>query len=290
MKIHLSSINKIILPILTAGAVLMPANTAKDSLPVQHKFYTDIITNDITPKTLDGLKIVTDTNFAGGIIHHFDTKSIQVLKSRIKKPDSLLTFKAPIENAPNIYLEPFGYFFANRPNGPKSRPHMGLDVFISPYSRKPKNPVLIQAPVDGVVISHKRARKEDNVIGNSITLLGRDGRRYGFDHMARPDDYPDSIPLPTVGTILKAGDPIGYAGATGETSMWHLHFTVMTDEALEKQEKSNYWKTLASQAGYSELKGQVNPLNRKEAGPIAELLGQYRDGRIGLIGDFKLDK
>lgn len=247
-------------------------------------------TNCITPQDLNGLTIVADTNFAGGISHCFDTESIQKLKDRIYMPDSLLEYKLPIKNDNNIYLEPFGYFWANRPNRNKKRPHLGLDIFVSPDSRKPKKPVLIQAPVDGVVISHKRAREKDNVIANCVILLGRDGRRYSFDHIARPSDYEDSISMPTVGTILKAGDSIGYVGNTGETALWHLHLAVMTDEQLEKQINDKYWQKIASQSSYSQLKGQVNPLNPEEAGPIAYLLSQYRGGKLNLIGNFKLEK
>ena len=243
--------------------------------------------NCITPHDLEGLKITVDTNFVGGISHCFDDESVQKLKDRILMPDSLIEYKAPIENADNIYLEPFGYFFANRPANNKKRPHLGLDIYVSPNSKKPKKPVLIQAPIDGVVISHKCAREKDNVISNCVILLGRDGRRYSFDHMARPDDYEDFIPMPTVGTILKAGDPIGYVGRTGETALWHLHLTVMTDEQLEKQKNSKYWQKIASQSRYTRLKGQVNPLNPEEAGPIAYLLSQYRGGKLNLIGNFK---
>ena len=239
---------------------------------------------------MNGLTIIADTNFAGGISHRFDDESIQILKDRIHMPDSLLEYRLPIENNNNIRLEPFGYFFANRPNRGKYRPHLGLDIFVSPNSRKPKEPVLVQAPVDGVVISHKRAREKDNVIANCVILLGRDGRRYSFDHLARPNDYADSIPLPTVGTILKIGDPIGYVGSTGETSLWHLHFTVMTDEQLEKQMNDKSWQKIASQSNYSKLKGQVNPLNPVDAGPIAYLLSEYRGGRLNLIGNYKLEE
>ena len=62
----------------------------------------------------------------------------------------------------------------------------------------------------------------------------------------------------------------------------------MTDEQLEKQKNSKYWEKLASQSGYSQLKGQVNPLNPEEAGPIAYLLSEYRGGKLNLVGDFKL--
>jgi murein DD-endopeptidase MepM/ murein hydrolase activator NlpD len=291
MKILGQRFRKVLLPaIATIAAVSIPIKTGTEQqiLPKAPAVYYVPGTNCISPQDLNGLKVVTDTNFVGGVSHRFDDESIQKLKARIQKPDSLLEYKAPIENSKNIYLEPFGYFFANRPGSGKPRPHMGLDIFVSPNSRKPRNPVLIQAPVDGVIISHKRAREKDNVISNSVTLLGRDGRRYGFDHMARPEDYKDSIPMPTVGTIIKAGDPIGYVGRTGETTMWHLHLTVMTDEQLEKQQNSRYWRTIAEQSGYSQLKGQVNPLNPEDAGPLAYSLSEYRGGKLNLIGDFRL--
>ena len=291
MKILGQRFRKVLLPaIATIAAVSIPIKTGTEQQirPKTPSVYYVPANNRISPQDLNGLRVVADTNFVGGVSHRFDDESVQKLKARIQKPDSLLEYKLPIENHNNIYLEPFGYFFANRPGNGMARPHMGLDIFVSPKSRKPKNPVLIQAPVDGVIISHKRAREKDNVISNSVILLGRDGRRYGFDHMARPEDYKDSIPMPTVGTIINAGDPIGYVGRTGETTMWHLHLTVMTDEQLEKQKNSNYWEKLASQSGYSQLKGQVNPLNPDEAGPIAYLLSEYRGGKLNLVGDFKL--
>lgn len=289
MKIYSASFNKILFPILTAAALSVPQKTAKEecanfpNLPV----YFLNKPNEITSKDLEGLNITSTTNFLGGVSYHFDEESVRKLKERIYKPDSLLEYKAPIENAENVYLEPFGYFFANRPNGDKKRPHLGLDIFVSPLARKPKEPVLIQAPVDGVIISHKRARQEDNLIANCVVLLGRDGRRYAFDHMARPEDYSDSIPMPTVGTILKSGDPIGYVGSTGETTMWHCHLLIRTDEAKKIQKSSKFWQTLASQSQYCSLTGQVNPLNPKEAGPIAYKLSEYRGGRLNLKGDFK---
>ena len=301
MRISNPALKKFLFPIMTLAAVAIPVgiglephvqskseeNTKKAEVTTTSQPYYLPIENCITPQDLNGLTIVTDTNFVGGVTHCFDEESVQKLKDRIYMPDSLLDYKAPIENNDNVYLDPFGYYFANRPNGNKKRPHLGLDIFVSPYSKKPKEPVLIQAPVDGVIISHKRARDEDNVIGNKVILLGRDGRMYSFDHMARPDDYDTSIPMPTVGTILKAGDPIGYVGNTGETSMWHTHICVMTDEQLAKQESDDNWQKIAAQSKYSPLKGQCNPLNPDEAGPIAYLLSEYRGGKLNLIGDFK---
>lgn len=62
----------------------------------------------------------------------------------------------------------------------------------------------------------------------------------------------------------------------------------MTDEQLEKQKNDKYWGIIASQSPYSQLKGQVNPLNPEDAGPIAYKLSEYRGGRLNLIGNFKL--
>ncbi len=298
MRILKQQFKNVLFPIMALTAMTIPVKIGAEqqALPKNSESTTVASTcyvpkeNRISPQDLNGLTIITDTNFAGGISHRFDDESVKKLKDRICIPDSLLEYKAPVENAENVYLEPFGYFFANRPNKDKKRPHLGLDIYVSPKSKKPKKPVLIQAPVDGVVISHKRAREKDNAIANCVILLGRDGRRYTFDHMARPDDYEDSIPMPTVGTILKVGEPIGYVGCTGETSMWHLHLTVMTDEQLEKQKNDKYWQEIASQSRYSELKGQVNPLNPEEAGLIAYLLSEYKGGNLNSIGNFKLEK
>ena len=267
-----------LIPLLTAVSCAVPLKCADSTIKSISKCPNTFVSvlNKPNLKDLDGLRIIKSVNFRGGVSYIFDFPSVKILKKRIKRPDSLINYIAPIENKNNVYLEPFGMFSADRQSGNIVRPHLGLDIFVSPYSRKPKEPVLISAPIDGVVISHKRARKDDNIISNSITMLGVDGRRYAFDHLARSSDYEDSIPLPVVGTILNKGDKIGYVGSTGETTMWHLHFVVMTDEQLEKQQNSEYWKNLENISGYCKLTGQVNPLDEKSAGPIAKILRKYR--------------
>ena len=222
------------------------------------------------------LKVVIDTTFLGGIVQRYDDKSVEIIKNRILKQVSLADYVLPIENAQNIYLEKFGMYMANRPLGKRKRPHLGLDIFVSPFSRKPESPVVIRSPIDGIVISRKSARPTDNLISNTVTILGIDGRRYAFEHMARPEDYPNPIALPKLGIALKKGDKIGYVGRTGETTMWHLHFVVMTDEKLAEQKSSKFWKELSAQSKYTTLKGQVDPLDEKVAGPIARLLKKYR--------------
>ena len=264
-----------LMPFVTSVAMAFPMKTADTTLTRAFSQVQDSFVS-LANKELKELKIQKETNFKGGVSFHFDSLSIEKLKQKIRRPENLISYKAPIENTKNVYLEPFGMFFADRPMGKNVRPHLGLDIFVSPYSRKPEKPVIVQAPIDGVVISHKRARKEDNVISNAFTLLGVDGRQYAFDHLARSTDYNDSIPLPTVGTILKAGDKVGYVGATGETTMWHLHLIVMSDKQLAAQKKSHFWTTLAQKTGYCKLRGQVNPLDEKKAGPIAKFLNEYR--------------
>lgn len=65
-------------------------------------------------------------------------------------------------------------------------------------------------------------------------------------------------------------------GSTGETTMWHLHLIVMTDEQLAKQQKSKFWQELAQKTEYCRLTGQVNPLDENSAGKIAKILSEYR--------------
>lgn len=274
-------IRKNIIPVAAAVTFAFPAKIAKeyhkfDVKPDIFKKEITFVSNELTSKVIDGLKVVADTNFRGGITHKFDDNSVKLLKQRIMRDSSQISYDFPIDNKKNIYLEPFGMFFAKRPNGKATRPHLGLDIFVTPMSKKPKTPILVKSPVDGVVIGHKKAREQDNVISNCVTILGVDGRRYSFDHLARPTDFNDSVPLPTVGTIMKAGDSIGYVGRTGETSLWHLHFSVMTDEMKLKQSSDSNWLNLAKKTPYVPLKGQVNPLSREDAGPIAVLINQYR--------------
>ena len=257
------------IPITASIMSLCPAKTAQ-SIHVPIDTFTKEISYNIANLTTD-LKIEVVKNFKGGIITRFDSNSVQKLKKRILTPSEFVSYEFPLKDTANIYTEPFGAFFAKRPEG---RKHLGLDIFTTKFATKPKKPVTIISPIDGYVISVKHARKEDNVIANSITILGIDGRRYAFDHLARETDYKTSIPMPEVGTHIKRGTPLGYMGRTGETVMWHLHFCVMTDEQLAKQLKDKNWLEMAAQSPYSSLRGQVNPRDKKTAGPIADILNK----------------
>ena len=246
-----------------------------------HAFDKDIFIKELKeekPATVEdiinNLEITSESNFRGGIAYKYNDSTVMVLKKLIQKPQEDIEYILPIENSKDVFLDrKAGMFGSPRPGG---RPHLGLDIFVSKRARKPLQPVKIVSPIDGVVISHKRAREKDNVIANSVTILGVDGRRYAFDHLARGSDYSDSIPLPTAGTIMKRGDDIGYVGSTGETALWHLHLGVMTDEEKVIQESDKNRVKLAKKTNYAPIKGQVDPLNREKAGPIADLLKQYK--------------
>lgn len=280
MKILPLSVNNFARKCMIAVALTCPAKISRHVIKEFPKcnieYFHPINKSFAEPK----LTVVADTNFLGGIIHRYDDKSVQIIKNRIIKKVSKADYVLPIENNSNVYLETFGMFNANRPMGRRrSRPHLGLDIFVSPYSKKPQIPVEVRSPIDGIVISRKQARKSDNLISNAVTVLGIDGNRYSFDHLARETDYETHIPLPKLGAALKKGDKIGYVGATGETTLWHLHFIVMTDKKLAEQKASQYWQELAKQSKYCSLKGQVNPLDKNEAGIIAELLSNYKKSR-----------
>lgn len=266
MKIN--AIKNIYTPILVSVLSCCPIKTANN---VVRQYGDTFCKTTFTSKITEDLKVEKYVNFVGGVSTRFDSASVQKLKQRILKPQNKISYCFPLKGTTTEYTEPFGAFMAKRPGG---RPHLGLDIFTTPYAKKPKEPVTIVSPVEGYVISQKHARKEDNVISNAITILGVDGRRYSFDHMARGTDYQDAIPMPRLGAHVSKGTPLGYMGSTGETTLWHLHLYVMTDEKLAYQLKSKQWLDYAAKSQYSQLRGQVDPLNRKEAGPIADILNE----------------
>ncbi len=256
--------------ILAAVLSFTPMKTGKIQ---QMTFNTDTFIREkieLVNLTKD-LKKIKTINFRGGVTETFDEASLEVLRKRILKPQDEISYCFPLKGADRIYTEPFGEFLAPRPGG---RNHLGLDIFTTPYAKKPQNPVTIVAPVDGVVVANKYARSYDNVIANKIEILGIDGRKYIFDHMARGNEYPDSIARPELGTFVTMGTPLGYVGSTGETTMYHLHFSVQTQEQLKKQLQSDIWLERQKKSPYSELKGQVNPRDSEEAGPIADELNK----------------
>lgn len=269
--VRINLLKKYTIPVISVLVSCCPVKVGKSTLA---KLDKDIFQKELTfvsKSLVSDLNIETVTNFRGGIITRFDSLSVQKLKKKIMRPESKISYTFPIKDISDVYTEPFGAFMAKRPNG---RPHLGLDIFTTKFAKKPKKPITIISPIDGIVISNKHAHAQDNIISNSITILGVDGRRYAFDHMARGTDYPDSIKMPEVGTEIVKGTPLGYIGKTGETVMWHLHLCVMTDEQLAKQLNDKNWLKIAANSPYSELRGPVNPRDKKEAGPIADILNE----------------
>ena len=259
-------------------SVPQQASHCQEHLP--QKVFSQNITaaiNTLNESVLEGLKIVQDTNFVGGITHKFDDKSVEILRKRILRSPELIEYCAPIKNAHNIYVNQFGAYMAKRPGGKFTRPHLGLDIFgSSPSTKKPANPIHVRAPLDGVVIAHKCARKTDNVIENKVVMLGVDGRIYSFGHLARPEDYAQKADMPKVGTILHKEDLIGFVGRTGETELWHTHFMIMTEENLQKQLSNPLWLKYSLKTKYCPLLGQSNPLDSAEVGYIANILQEYK--------------
>ncbi|MCI1274240.1 MAG: M23 family metallopeptidase [Clostridiaceae bacterium] len=262
-------IQNILKPLTLSLALLTPIKAPQYSERLAHDVFQNEPVEVLSRHLTSGLVSITKKNFRGGIIKEYDKSSLKVLKERLTKRNMMVVYCSPLADCRCAYTENFGHFFAKRPLG---RPHLGLDIFVTPYALKPKKPVKVVAPIGGVVIMEKHARQVDNLIGNSIIIMGRDGRRYAFEHLAKASDYNESIKLPKLGDYLNAGDAIGYIGHTGETTLWHLHLSVMTDEMLEKQLKSKTWQKIASESQYSTLCGQVNPLSEKDAGPIAKVL------------------
>ncbi|MCD8378541.1 MAG: M23 family metallopeptidase [Candidatus Gastranaerophilales bacterium] len=242
--------------------------------PVKDTFVKTCIVDKLSQAAdmAHSMEIKNDTNFTGGITRTFSKENIEKLRQTISRPTTPTDYTAPVKNDKNVYLEPFGMFFAKRPGG---RPHLGLDIFATPLAKKPKEPVVITAPVDGIVISNKKANPDNNLVANCVGLLGVDGRKYAFDHLARATDYKTSVVMPELGTVMHKGDTIGYMGATGETSLWHLHLGIETEEQLAKQQNSVMWQKISKNSPYSKLKGQVDPLNEEEAGLIARKLNEY---------------
>lgn len=266
------SLKRFATPLSAVLISCVPLKTAKfPAVQIERDAFckqTTLLTKDITY----GLKKEFVTNFRGGVIERFDSVSIDLLKKRLKQDTTkVLEYCFPIKETEKAYTEPFGAFLAKRPDG---REHMGLDIFVSKLSRKPKTPITIVSPVDGIIISNKFARKSDNVIANFTSVLGVDGRTYLFDHMARGTDYPDSIPRHRVGEKVKRGTPLGYVGSTGETALWHLHFGVVADSAYNKQQKDTVWLNRAKTSPFMSLRGYVDPKNKKDAGKIADILNE----------------
>lgn len=229
-------------------------------------------------KLADSLTIVEQVNARGGKTKCYNDSSLEVLKAKMLKSGFKNTYVFPIDSGINAYIPSTGQFGSPRPAG---RPHLGIDIYPVLYGRKPKKPVAVMSAIDGIVISVKESPKKDpqNLIANNIKIMGTDGKVYNYDHLSRPEDYPNSkyFKLKELGSVVHSGDTIGTVGRTGETAVWHLHMGVNDLDSKQSQLKSDIWQKLFKKHSvYANPIGQVDPLDSTKAGNISEILNKYK--------------
>ena len=269
---------------LTSLMFCLPAKTGTDIFVknmLQHSVAVETISKANGLSCLKNIaskfEIVADTNCRGGITRGFKSADITLLKNKMQKLKLETKYIPPIDTGIRPYIPSTGHFGSIRP---QNRPHLGVDIYPRLYGRKPQEPVYIMSATDGIVVSSKKSPAHDpqNLIANNIKVLAPDGKMYSYDHMARPEDYTGAkyFDLKSPGEIVHAGDTIGIVGRTGETVVWHLHFAVTDQNEIQRQLKNPLWKNLFKNHGvYAVPRGQVDPLNRKKAGNIADILKQY---------------
>lgn len=97
------------------------------------------------------------------------------------------------------------------------------------------------SPVNGVI----QRNAYDNSYGNYIVITGDDGKSILMAHMKSPSSV-------KVGAKIKAGDPVGTMGATGNATGAHLHIEVENAKTWAYNTKlldpNDYidWKEVAS--------------------------------------------
>ncbi len=225
-----------------------------------------------------GLDIVQNINCRGGVTHCFSDSSLNVLRQRLISSNIKTVYKLPVDTAIKPYIPSTGQFGSIRP---QNRPHLGIDIYPRLYGRKPKEPVAVMSATNGIVVSVKKSPEKDpkNLIANNIKIMSPDGKMYSYDHLGRPEDYKGAkfTELKNIGDIVQAGDTIGTVGKTGETEVWHLHFSVCDLDAQKAQQKNPIWQKLFKKnTVYATPMGQIDPLNKEKAGKISEVLGLYK--------------
>ena len=287
MKIS-NSKNIFIRKISTATKVLMssfllslPTPLAKDTFTKTPQI-TEIIPRHIVPKLnkslTKGLKIVENINIRGGVTHCYNDSSMLVLQKRLLNTGIKGQYTCPIDTAIKPYIPSTGQFGSIRPAG---RTHLGIDIYPRLYGRKPKKPVAVVSATDGIAVSVKKSPQNDpnNLIANNIKIMAPDGKIYSYDHLGRREDYKGAkyTELKEIGSIIHAGDTLGTVGHTGETAVWHLHFSVEDLNIKKEQEHSTLWKDLHKRYSvYATPRGQIDPLDKEKAGTIADFLNLYR--------------
>lgn len=230
----------------------------------------------VTQKITNGLKENVFSDTRGSKTFFYNDSCLQVLKERILKKQIRPSFSPPINPNFRPYIGDTGHFGSPRPFG---RVHLGVDIYASLYGRKPKKPVPVQPVTDGIVVYVQKANPDDNLEPNHVKIMGYDGKIYGYNHLARAEDYNKFKPvtLPELGSEVSTKDTVGYVGATGETAVWHLHMSVCDLDVQKEQVKNPLWQKLHKKhRGYAKPLGQVDPLDSTKAGPVSSALRVYR--------------
>ena len=136
------------------------------------------------------------------------------------------------------FLDPLPGFAINSPFGPRAlndedrggRIHEGVDI------AAPKG-TLIHATLDGEIVKTGLSAS----YGNFVEVEHMDGITSFYAHMSRTAGL-------KVGDPVKAGEVIGYVGATGDATGPHLHFEIRKDGARFDPAKfmGHAFKTVAS--------------------------------------------
>lgn len=92
------------------------------------------------------------------------------------------------------------------------RKHVGTDIFTVGGE-------YVYAVADGTLTSRKWAQP-GNISGNAWRLTAEDGTAFFYAHLT------DFAPEVRVGSRVRAGQIIGWVGATGNTAVDHLHFEI----------------------------------------------------------------
>lgn len=271
--------------IFAAILTLTPAGCGKDQFvkdfsttitPIVQKYEAKL-----SKSFADSLKVVETINCRGGATHSYSDSSLSVLRTRLVESGIKTNYTMPVDTLIKPYIPSTGQFGSLRPAG---RAHLGIDIYPRLYGRKPKEPVAVLSATDGIVVSVKRSPEKDpkNLIANNIKVMSSDGKIYSYDHLGRPEDYKNAkyTPLKKLGEVVHAGDTLGTVGKTGETDVWHLHFSVEDADAQKIQEKSAVWKNLFKRHSvYATPRGQVDPLDSSKAGDISMYLNKYKIDR-----------
>ncbi|MBU3717579.1 MAG: hypothetical protein FGM45_04645 [Actinobacteria bacterium] len=114
--------------------------------------------------------------------------------------------------APSVFPVQGPCWFADTWKAPRpgGRRHLGVDI-IAPTGKA------VYAVTDGT-ITRQFLDRPGSLGGNALRLTAADGTYFHYAHFS---SFADGI---AVGSVVKAGQVIGYVGSTGNSSSPHLHF------------------------------------------------------------------